>query len=88
MEELSKEMTYEEAFSELKEIVNSLEDSETKIDELETKLRRAESLIEFCKTKIKDVEVNIEDLLSRLGEDKELGVGDCYKAKRASIASL
>ena len=50
MEEQSKEMTYEEAFSELKEIVNSLEDSETKIDELETKLRRAESLIEFCKT--------------------------------------
>mgnify|MGYP006976630236 CR=1 FL=1 len=36
------------------------------------RIMRVHPFIEFCKTKIKDVEVNIEDLLSRLGEDNEL----------------
>lgn len=64
-------LTYEEAFAELKDIVNSLESSETKIDELETKLRRAETLIGFCKIKLKDVEVNLEDLLNKLSEEQQ-----------------
>lgn len=59
-------MTYESAYRELKEIMDSLESSDTKIDEIETKIKRAEVLLNFCKSKLNDVEVNVDELLKRL----------------------
>ena len=59
-------MTYESAYKELKEIMDSLESESTKIDEIEIKLKRATELLDFCKTKLNDVEVNVDELLKRL----------------------
>lgn len=64
-------MTYESAYKELKEIMDSLESESTKIDEIETKIKRAEVLLNFCKSKLNDVEVNVEELLNRLNEGEE-----------------
>lgn len=59
-------MTYESAYKELKEIMDSLEGESTKIDEIEIKLKRATELLDFCKSKLNDVEVNVDELLKRL----------------------
>ena len=59
-------MTYESAYKELKEIMDSLESEGTKIDEIEIKLKRATELLDFCKSKLNDVEVNVDELLKRL----------------------
>lgn len=59
-------MTYESAYKELKEIMDSLESESTKIDEIEIKLKRATELLDFCKSKLNDVEVNVDELLKRL----------------------
>lgn len=64
-------MTYESAYKELKEIMDSLESESTKIDEIEIKLKRATELLDFCKSKLNDVEVNVEELLNRLNEGEE-----------------
>ena len=64
-------MTYESAYKELKEIMDSLESESTKIDEIEIKLKRATELLDFCKIKLNDVEVNVEELLNRLNEGEE-----------------
>ena len=53
-------MTYESAYKELKEIMDSLESESTKIDEIEIKLKRATELLDFCKSKLNDVEVNVD----------------------------
>ncbi len=59
-------MTYESAYKELKEIMDSLESESMKIDEIEIKLKRATELLDFCKSKLNDVEVNVDELLKRL----------------------
>lgn len=59
-------MTYESAYKELKEVMDSLESESTKIDEIEIKLKRATELLEFCKSKLNDVEMNVDELLKRL----------------------
>ena len=59
-------MTYESAYKELKEIMDSLESESTKIDEIEIKLKRATEILDFCKSKLNDVEVNVDELLKRL----------------------
>lgn len=59
-------MTYESAYKELKEIMDSLESESTKIDEIEIKLKRATELLDFCKSKLNDVEMNVDELLKRL----------------------
>lgn len=64
-------MTYESAYKELKEIMDSLESESTKIDEIEIKLKRATELLDFCKSKLNDVEVNVDELLKRLDEMDE-----------------
>ena len=61
-------MTYNEAYSELKEIVNSLESSEVDIEDLCQKIEKAKGLIALCKTKLAEVEIDIEALNNKLQE--------------------
>jgi len=61
-------MTYNQAYSELKEIVNSLESSDVDIEELCKKIEKAKELIALCKNKLSEVEIDIEALNNKLQE--------------------
>lgn len=61
-------MTYNEAYTELKEIVNSLESSDVDIEDLCKKIEKAKKLITLCKNKLAEVEIDIEALNNKLQE--------------------
>lgn len=61
-------MTYNEAYTELKDIVNSLESSDVDIEDLCKKIEKAKDLIALCKTKLAEVEIDIEALNNKLQE--------------------
>lgn len=61
-------MTYNEAYTELKEIVNNLESSDVDIEDLCKKIEKAKELIAFCKNKLAEVEIDIEALNNKLQE--------------------
>lgn len=62
-----QEITYTEAYNELQEIVESIEDSKINIDDLETKIKRASDLLKICKNKLHKTE---ESVLKNLEEIK------------------
>lgn len=75
MKEPENTFTYEEAFAELKSIVNEIELGDTSIDELAEKVKRATLLIDVCKRKLTDTEENVQKILEDLtaNEQKETG---------------
>ena len=54
-----EDISYTEAYQELQEIVESIEDSETNIDELENKIKRASDLLKICKDKLHKTETSV-----------------------------
>jgi exodeoxyribonuclease VII small subunit len=59
-------VTYEEAFSELQNIVNEMENGEISVDELSEKVKRAAVLIQFCKQKLSATEEDVNTILKEL----------------------
>jgi len=49
---MSKEITYEEALIQLKEIVSKLEMKQVKIDDLASTVKEAKQLVDFCREKL------------------------------------
>jgi exodeoxyribonuclease VII small subunit len=65
MEEKEK-LTYDEAFSELKEIMDALQDDEIAIESLAEKVKRATFLIKHCSSKLRDTEAEISKVVKDL----------------------
>lgn len=63
---MSKEIKYTEAFDELQEIVNDIEDGEISVDELSLKVKRASQLIKVCKEKLTSTEEDVNQILKEL----------------------
>lgn len=57
-----KELTYEQAQNELKQILHLIQTDQTGIDQLADQIKRAKQLIEICRTKLREVEASIESL--------------------------
>lgn len=57
-------LTYENALSELEQIVSAVERGELPISELTVKLKRAQELLAFCQTQLTQVETDINALLT------------------------
>ncbi len=61
-----KEISYTEAFDELKKIATQLENDDVAVDDLTEKMKRATFLMKICKDKLRkieeDVNKTIEDL--------------------------
>ncbi len=59
-------INYTEAYDELQQIVEDIENAEINIDELETKIKRASELLNICKDKLyttqKNVMKSLEDI--------------------------
>ena len=59
---MSKEIKYEEAFTQLQNIVRKMENDEYSIDEIAVQLKEAQRLIKFCKDKLSKTEAEIRQL--------------------------
>ncbi len=59
---MKKETTYSEAFSQLEELVDQLEDGNIQLEELATKVKQANELIAICESKLRKIEGDIKDV--------------------------
>lgn len=65
---MSEEIKYDDAFEELQNIVNDIEDGEISVDELSKKVKRASELIKICKKKLSSTEEDVNQILKELEE--------------------
>ena len=63
---MSEEIKYTEAFEELQQIVQEIEEGEISVDELSLKVKRAAQLIKICKMKLTTTEENVNEILKEL----------------------
>lgn len=61
---LDPKLKYEEALSQLQEIVSLLERKEITIDELANKVKEAKLLVDFCREKLDSTENEINKIIS------------------------
>lgn len=54
-----KKISYTEAYKELQEIVEGIENAEIDIDELEEQIKKASELLKICKDKLHKTERNV-----------------------------
>ena len=63
---MNEQISYTEAFEELQQIVNEIEEGEISVDELSEKVKRAALLINICKTKLSSTEEDVSKILKEL----------------------
>jgi len=63
-----KATTYTEAFSEIEEIIEKIENDELDIDDLAEKVKRVSLLIKICKEKLYSTEKEVENILKQMDE--------------------
>lgn len=63
---MAKKITYTEAFAELQQIVNEIENEETGIDILDIKIKRAAELLKICKDKLYKTEEDVSNILTNI----------------------
>ena len=61
-------MKYTDAFEELQDIVQEIQDGEISVDDLTIKVKRAAELIKFCKLKLSTTEEDVNQILKELEE--------------------
>ncbi|MCI6800214.1 MAG: exodeoxyribonuclease VII small subunit [Bacteroidales bacterium] len=66
MENEQETLSYEQAYIELRQIIDRLENSDVNIDVLTKEIERAESLLDFCNKRLSQVEVDVQELTKRL----------------------
>ena len=59
-------MTYDEALSELKSILQQLQEGKVPMEEMSIKVKRAAELVQFCKEKLRGAEEEVERLLKEI----------------------
>jgi exodeoxyribonuclease VII small subunit len=60
---MKKELSYDEAYAELVEIMHELEEGDTGVDTLTLKVKRAMELIRICKERLLLTEREINELI-------------------------
>ena len=60
---MAKEIKYEEALSQLEDIVSKMENEELDIDELTTELKQAQKLVKLYKDKLTKTDKEIKTIL-------------------------
>jgi exodeoxyribonuclease VII small subunit len=63
---MEEQIKYTEAFRELQEIVEQLEEGQITVDELSEKVKRATVLIRICKEKLSSAEEDVNKILQEL----------------------
>jgi len=63
---MEKNMTYEQAFDELKNIATEIEDETVSVDVLADKVKRASELITFCQNKLRSTESEVNKIIKQM----------------------
>ncbi len=63
-------LNYSEAYQELMEIVQEIENGDISVDVLSDKVKRASVLLRFCKEKLKQTEVDVDQILKDLSDEE------------------
>jgi exodeoxyribonuclease VII small subunit len=63
---MEKNMTYEQAFEELRIIASEIEDETVSVDVLAEKVKRASELITFCQAKLRSTEVEVNKIIKQM----------------------
>ncbi len=63
--------TFSQALEELESILERIDSDDTDIDQLGDELRRATELLEVCRGKIRRAELEVSQIVDRLGDDDE-----------------
>lgn len=66
---MGTKFTYTEAFAELQQIVEEMENSKISVDELDAKVKRASVLLKICREKLYKTEQNVLDTLKNIDAD-------------------
>jgi len=66
MQKAPKDLTYDVAFNELKEIAAAIENEAVTVDILASKVKRASELIQFCQTKLRSTETEINSIIKKM----------------------
>jgi exodeoxyribonuclease VII small subunit len=65
-------LTYEQAYTELCQIAESLENDSIGIDEMAEHVRRATQLVEYCQLKLTTAQEDINKVIASFQEKREL----------------
>lgn len=68
---MSKDPTYNEAITEIEEILQKIESGDLDVDELTDKVKRVAYLLETCKKKLRTTESEIQKVMDGLEKDEE-----------------
>jgi exodeoxyribonuclease VII small subunit len=63
---MEQNLTYEEAYIELKKIAREIENESVSVDVLAQKVKRASELITFCQTKLKSTETEVNKIIAQM----------------------
>ena len=63
-----KELSYNEAISEIEEILEQMENEEMDVDDLSEKVKRVSQLIIKCRKKLTQTEEDVEKILKEISE--------------------
>ena len=63
---MEKNLTYESAFSELKQIATEIEQESVSVDVLAEKVKRASVLIEYCQSRLRDTEIQVNKIIQQM----------------------
>ena len=64
-------LTYEAAYSELKEIAAEIESEEVSVDQLAEKVKRASFLIGYCQDKLRTTETEVNKIINQMGSGQK-----------------
>ena len=59
-------MTYESAYTELKQITEEIEKEAVPVDVLAEKVKRASELIAYCQTKLRSTETEVNNIIKQM----------------------
>ena len=68
---MNENPNYEQAFEELQNIVNEIEQGEISVDELSEKVKKASQLIKICKDKLSTTEEDVNQILRELDTEND-----------------
>lgn len=68
---VQKKTSYNEAFAELQQILEKIENGALDVDELTEQVKKAAELIKLCKGKLFETESEIEKILEDLEDENE-----------------
>ena len=65
---MEKELTYEAAYKELKQLTSEIENETVSVDVLAEKVKRASFLISFCQEKLRSTEKEVTNIINQMNQ--------------------